>query len=239
MSWHTYVVELHDVHPTSLPAIDRMLDTLCEPARHAAALLIVPNWAGQEPIRFDSPFAARVRSLPNDIVLHGLTHVRGASAWSWFCYGTPDENEFLGLSGSTARQGIADGLTALDHALGRRPRWFCAPRWRQNRELPAALAACGMDWYMRTDAYASTTGRRHAIAAAWFDGGPRLWQRLVTAAIAERRIATCLTSGAAFRLVLHPRDLQHPATWRVVTRVLDRLNREGWTPVSLEQAVSS
>jgi predicted deacetylase len=229
----SYVVELHDVHPSSLPDVERMLETLSADARRVAAALVVPNWSGCERLTADSLLARRIASLMDGLVLHGLTHVRGRNWWNTAWHGTADESECLSWSHTIAQSRLAEGLDVIESAFGCRPRWFCAPRWQQHPDVAAVLAECRIDWHMRRSGFVDARGRECPVPAIWFDGGLRVWQRAATGAWAARRLRRHLASGEPFRLALHPRDVQHRTTWATVTSLLARLEAEGWTPVGL------
>lgn len=231
-----YVPEIHDVHPAMDDRLDALAAFFPVEARAAIAYLAVPHWAGDAPI--DAAFASRVKALGGVIVLHGHTHRRGPSALNRLVHGHDDRREFAGLDAGEAAMRIERGLIHLGETFGERPRWFCAPGWRQEPELADILRRVGFDGFQLMDRLVLRDGGEIALPAVNFDVGERAFWHALARPPRAAQIRRLLDRGAPFRLTLHPGDLDHPATWRQARDLMKRLDIEGWRAVSLDEAVT-
>lgn len=232
-----YVVEIHDVCPPYASRLPMLLDVLPAEARERAALLIVPNWGGDHPLDTAADLVARIAAHPGEKVLHGCTHTLGPDWWNWITYGTEQHAEFARLDTDAATRRLAAGVAIFERALGLPPHWFCAPRWKQSSGTARALAACGLRAYMLADRLAALNGPSVPFAVLQFDEGRRRWRRAAARSLRAGRARRLIAGGKAFRLALHPTDLDDDATRREITAVTHRLQQEGWTPLSLGEAL--
>ncbi|MGQ0765598.1 MAG: DUF2334 domain-containing protein [Gemmatimonadota bacterium] len=233
-----YIPELHDVseRPGCNPA--PMLELLPRRAREVAALLVVPDWAGQHPLKSGSSLVRELSELPGEKVLHGFRHLRRASLTHRIFCGTEDEAEFARCREDDARYRLAMGIRLFRDALAEAPRWFCAPRWSESTETRYVLRELPLRGHMHRSGYtlrSASSGApvRISIDALWFDDGARWPPRLIGAARRVVRLIELLRERRPFRLVLHPRDVAYPATCRAITRLVERLSADGWEPRGL------
>jgi predicted deacetylase len=231
-----YVPELHDAHPGSVETIARILEALPDEDRAACAILVVPIWAHAGPCHESGPFVDWLRRQPGETVLHGYAHTAPQTAWNHYWYGTANEAEFARLDLPAARALVEAGAAILERATGRRPRWFCAPRWQQSSAVAQALVEAGFAGWMRRGHLRLAGGRRLNLPAVWFDDGERVWRRAGAGMVRRFRIRRLLDGERPFRLAFHPRDMQEPGSWQEARGVVDTLRSRGWTPVSLSQA---
>ncbi len=234
-----YVPEIHDVCPPLASRLDALLEMLPDTARPAAALLVVPNWAGDYPLHAYPDLVDRLKAHPGEKVLHGFTHTLGPDWWNWLAYGTEQHAEFARLSEDDAAERIIKGVIIYERCLGTRPRWFCAPRWRQNAGTAAALARSGLYGYMLKERCVTLDGRSIPVPAFQFDEGRRRMRRAAARYLRARQARRLLAAGESFRLVLHPSDLDDRVVRREIADLIGRLHREGWTPLPFGEALSS
>lgn len=230
-----FLPEVHDVHPGMAPLLERLLGLLPGAAAERAALLVVPDWQGRHPLDAAPDFAARLRGLPGTLVLHGYTHSLGPDFLNWLLYGHDNRSEFARLPPGEGAARLAKGMAMLERALGRRPAWFCAPRWQQDHATAAALRAIGLKGWMLTRGLALADGRLVPIPALNFDEGDRAWRNRLATGLREGTIRRLLAQGRPFRLALHPDDLGRPAVVRQIERLSGALERDGWRPMTLDE----
>jgi predicted deacetylase len=233
-----YVPEVHDIHPGMEDELDALLDIWPEEVRPRLALLIVPNWQNHFPLDAAKPFARRVAKLPGEKVLHGWTHSLGPDFWNWLMYGHDNRSEFARLGTGEARSRISAGIAAFETHFGSKPRWFCAPRWHQSHAVTEALRDAGFAGYMLRGSLRPFSGAVARLPSLCFDEGDRRLRSAVARNMREMTIARLFSGGRPFRITLHPNDVRDAAAWRQVQRVIARLADEGWTPLSLDEAVS-
>ncbi|WP_133365744.1 DUF2334 domain-containing protein [Qipengyuania sediminis] len=141
------LVSVHDVHPGSLAAVDRLADQLEAHlgGPHFAMLVVPEHWAGT-PIRGDAAFAARLRSWADrgvEMFVHGWHH-RDQAAHAGIAafkarHMTASEGEFLGLSEEEAAQRMEDGKSLIEDIIGGPVAGFIAPAWLYGPGARAAL----------------------------------------------------------------------------------------------------
>ena len=234
-----YVPEIHDVCPPLASRLDALLEMLPDTARPAAALLVVPNWAGDHPLHAYPDLVGRLNPHPGEKVRRGSTRARGSEWCTWLAYGTEQHAEFARLSEDEAAERIIKGVIIYERCLGTRPRWFCAPRWRQSAGTAAALARAGLHGYMLQDRCVTLDGRSISLSALQFDEGRRRMRRTAARYLRARQARRLLAAGESFRLVLHPSDLDDRAVRREIADLIGWLHREGWTPLPFGEALSS
>ena len=232
-----YVPEIHDIHPKMETSLDVLLNVLPETARQVAALLVVPNWMMTERLHDRSTLGWQISTLPGEKVLHGYTHSLGPNWVDWLLYGHDNRSEFRALDGEEARRRIIKGLQIFAD-LRIRPRWFCAPRWQQSRASSAALVDLGFFGWQYKSGLETTQGDRVPLPALCFDEGERRIRIAAAHVLRSVEIARLLRGGRPFRLTLHPSDAQHPRVWAQIQSLRERLEAEGYVPLSLEEAVA-
>lgn len=232
-----YLPEIHDLHPSMAGALEDLVALFPVAAQDKIAFSIVPDWMGRESLVEAPAFAARLRALKGTQVLHGLTHSLGPDFLNWLLYGHDNRSEFARLSAPETQARLGKGLAIWTQALGVSPRWFCAPRWQQNRHLAPALAALGFRGCLSGRAISCYDGASLPMPTLNFDEGARAVKIVLGALARKAMVPRLLGAGQPFRFVLHPDDLTRPATLREIKAVLARMEAEGWRPVSLEQAL--
>jgi hypothetical protein len=120
-------------------------------------------------------------------------------------------------------------------ALGAPARWFCAPRWQAPRGIERLLPRHGLAGHFSTAAILPCGRAPIPLPALNFDEGERRAIAALARARRTPRIARHLAAGAPFRFVIHPDDLDHPATLDQIRRLRDRLDAEGWRPMTLAE----
>jgi predicted deacetylase len=232
-----YLPEIHDLHPSMAGALDDLIGLFPVEAQEKIAFSIVPDWMGAESLTAAPAFSARLRALKGTPVLHGLTHSLGPDFLNWLLYGHDNRSEFARLSASENQERLQKGLAIWTQALGTAPRWFCAPRWQQNRHLEPALAALGFRGCLTGWAISCFDGASLPMPTLNFDEGARAVKIALGALARKAMVPRLLRAGQPFRFVLHPDDLTRPATLREIKAVLARMQDQGWRAVSLEQAL--
>lgn len=230
-----YLPEIHDLQPGMADRLDQMLTAFPEPARPFIAWSVVPNWLGTAPLTAAPDFLARIKELPGLKILHGWTHEQGRNWINWLLYGHENRSEFAGLNTAATEDRIARGEAMFEAAGLDRPRWFCAPRWAPSASLDRVLAARGYHGILARDRIKLFDKAPLRLPPLNFDEGERAFKTVPGRMLREGVIAGLLRRKAPFRLVLHPDDLDHPATFTQFERTVRRLEGEGWRPVGLEQ----
>lgn len=231
----TYLPEIHDLAPHMAPRLPAMLDAFPAEAHPKIAHLIVPNWQGTEPLDGAPHFAATLRGLAGTPVLHGWTHSLGPDLWNRLMYGHDNRSEFAKLTAAETAERLTKGLAMLDRVLGRRPDWFCAPRWQGSAALAPALRGAGIGGRMTADALIHDDHGQLEIPALNFDDGARA--PVIAAATAARRyrIRHVLKTRSPFRLVLHPDDVTRPRVFSQFRALVADLAADGWRPLGLDE----
>ena len=223
-----YLPEIHDLHPGMASRIDPLLALLPHDARRVVAWSVVPDWQGRAPLTAHPGFCERLRRLEGDIVLHGLTHSLGPDWFNWVVYGHDNRSEFHRLSEPEAARRLDMGRALLTAATGRVPLWFCAPRWQQSASLAGLLRARGFAGWMLGSRLERTQGAALSIPALNFDEGARALPLALGHLRRRGAIRKHLSAGSALRLVLHPDDLDRPASLRHIRAVVAALEANGW-----------
>lgn len=220
------LVSIHDVSPAQADAVARLW-TICADRQVTPALLVVPNWHGQWPLESHPGFVEWVRDRAAggaEIVLHGDRHDEiglprsvGDRLRAWGK--TAGEAEFMTLDLSAARERVDRGLARL-RKLGLEPTGFVPPAWlaREAAYQAAALAGLGFSEDDHSVRLLASGCRLRSPVVRWSARtSARAW-----GSVAVARARSLLQRGVRVpRIALHPRDLDHPATARSLTRTLD------------------
>jgi uncharacterized protein len=221
------LVSIHDVTPAQAAGVAQLWQ-ICSQRGLIPALFVVPNWHGEWPLEKHAAFVDWVRARAAEgaeVVLHGERHdevglPRGAGDY-WRAWGkTAGEAEFLTLDAAAARARVARGLDCL-RKLGLEPVGFVPPAWLAREATYEAAAAAGLR-FSEDDRSVRLllSGRRISSPVVRWSArtAARAW-----GSVAVARTRSLLQRRAQLpRIALHPRDLDHPATTRSLTRTLDR-----------------
>jgi predicted deacetylase len=221
------LLSIHDVTPAWETQVDALW-ALCRERGATPALLVVPNWHGEWPLRAAPGYVEWVRARAADgaeIFLHGERHdeVGLPRAWrdSQRAFGrTNKEGEFLTLDYQPAFERIGRGLE-LFRELKLSPIGFVPPAWLCRPGTHTACMAHGLA-VLEDDAaiYLTESGTRLPSPVLRWSGRTDFRARgsAVQAAVRWRT----QQQEPYFRIALHPMDLEHPITRQSVIDELDR-----------------
>ena len=221
------LLSIHDVTPAWQPQVETLWQ-LCRERGATPALLVVPDWHGQWPLRDSPEYVQWVRRCATDgaeIFLHGERHDEVGLPRSWRdsqrAFGrTNREGEFLTLDHDAAHARIGRGLT-LFAELGLSPIGFVPPAWLCRRGTHTACAAHGLAVLEDDSAvYLTATGTRLESPVLRWSGRTDFRARGSAAQAAWRWRSQ--HDAPYFRIALHPMDLEHPITRQSVIDELDR-----------------
>jgi uncharacterized protein len=218
-------VSIHDV----APPFQREIELALEMARRAGtkpALLVVPNYHAETPLRRAPSFCAFLRGLQaagHEIFLHGFFHEQGprssATLSSYVAQRvvSAGEAEMSDLS----REEAAARLDAGEHALreaGLTIDGFVPPAWWSPAWLLPILAARGYP-YAEDHFRIYSPARARSRASLVLNYASRTPLRLLSS-VAFCRIATPLAALAPTRIAIHPADMCFEVLRREVARLL-------------------
>ncbi|MEM7068808.1 MAG: DUF2334 domain-containing protein [Pseudomonadota bacterium] len=230
--------EIHDVYRGMAPELEAMLSLLPKQHETKFCFNIVPNWQGNNELWQDHQLIDRLGSLTGLKILHGWTHSLGPGPMNWLLYGHDNRSEFGKLNKQENFERIRKGVLAFEKCFGDSPKWFCAPRWQQNRFTSDELYTRGFEGFMLRDQIITYKDGNVPLSAINFDEG----ERRVVIAIAEkfrnRAIRYHLSSGVPFRLALHPADLSNEKIRNQIDGFVQQLIGDGWKVLSIEQALN-
>lgn len=221
------LVSIHDVAPP-WQAEAAQLWEVCREYAITPALLVVPNWHGEAPIREFPDFTAwarRCRREGSDILLHGERHDEaglGRSVGDHLAAlgRTAGEGEFLTLRSREALQRMQRGVVSLT-AQGLPPVGFVPPAWLAQPGLARVARMAGL--LVTEDVSRLWLTRRRATLASpvvrW--SARSRWRVQASCAVATARAVT-VARAAILRVALHPGDAHAPAVLASIRRVLDR-----------------
>ncbi|MBC7841037.1 MAG: polysaccharide deacetylase family protein [Gemmatimonadaceae bacterium] len=221
------LLSIHDVSPAWDGQV-RALWHLCRERGATPALLVVPDWHGQWPLRNAPVYTQWIRARASEgaeIFLHGERHDEVGLPRSWRdsqrAFGrTNREGEFLTLEHDAAFERIGRGV-ALFREIGLSPIGFVPPAWLCR---PGAHSACRDHALplLEDDAaiYLTMAGVRLTSPVLRWSGRTDFRARgsAVQAALRWRT----QQDEPHFRIALHPMDLEHPVTRQSVIDELDR-----------------
>lgn len=221
------LLSIHDVTPAWEQQVSALWE-LCRERGATPALLVVPDWHGQWPLRSAPGYVQWIRDRVTDgaeIFLHGERHDEAGLARSWKdsqrAFGrTNREGEFLTLDHDAAAARIGRGV-ALFAELGLQPIGFVPPAWLCRPGAHTACAEHGLPM-LEDDAaiYLTRTGARIASPVLRWSGRTDFRARgsAIQAAVRWRT----QHDVPHFRIALHPTDLEHAITRQSVVDELDR-----------------
>lgn len=220
-------LSIHDVTPAWKSQVE-VLWALCRERGATPALLVVPNWHGEWPLREHAHYAAWVRERAAEgaeVFLHGERHDEVGLTRSWRdsqrAFGkTNREGEFLTLDHDAAAERIGRGL-ALFADLQLSAIGFVPPAWLCKSGAHTACAAHGLPIVEDDTAiYLTGTGVRLPSHVLRWSGRTDFRAR-GSAVQAAWRWRT-QQQEPHFRIALHPMDLEHQITRQSVIDELDR-----------------
>ena len=213
------LLSIHDVSPRSEHAVERLRDLFAARlGAHGLALLVVPDFWGEAPLRPGSRFAARLREWSergDEIFLHGwfhrddTRHRRLLDRWKARRM-TAGEGEFLGLDRGDAARRISDGRKLLEDITGRSIAGFVAPAWLYGTGARRALADLGVplaeDHFSVWSPASGEVLARGPVITWASRSRPRIASSLLWARIACAMLARLET----VRIAVHPGDVGVP-----------------------------
>lgn len=227
------IASIHDVHPGSLPAVERLAAQF---DRHLGgqryAMLVVPeHWNGSA-IRGDAAFARKLRGWADqgiEMFVHGWYHQdrsehSGVAAFK-AKHMTASEGEFLGLSREDAANRMAEGKALVEDMTGRPVAGFIAPAWLYGPGAHEALAKSGFalaEDHMKVWKPATGEVVAKGPVITWASrSGPRTASSLL-AAWAGRNFLGPLDT---VRVAVHPGDVTKPSIVDSIDRTLAAFTR--------------
>ncbi|WP_375396558.1 DUF2334 domain-containing protein [uncultured Sphingomonas sp.] len=227
------LLSIHDVSPRFETAIDRLHDLLTAAGGQRIAMLVVPDFWREAPIRPGSRFATRLRDWAEagvEMFLHGSVHRdetphRSAFARFKARHLTAGEGEFLGLDATAAAARIAAGRALIEEVCGRSIAGFVAPAWLYGPGTHRAMAAQGIaiaedHWKVWRPTDDAVLARSPVIT--WATRTPaRERSSLAVAALARR-----LPGPRVMRVAVHPGDCGSDPVRRSITATVAALARQ-------------
>ena len=241
----TLVVSLHDVSPLTQTLCESILAQLQELEVRQTSLLVIPNHHRQAPITQNSSFQswlARKVDANHEPVLHGYFHQRQRqgsdsliSRLTTEIY-TAGEGEFFDLSTEEASDRLQRGLDDLAF-LSRKVAGFTAPAWLLSAEAEIAVRKLDFRYTTRLSGV-QIFGRSHEVRSRSLVWSTRANWRAMMSLAWNRGLAIAAAQTPLIRIAIHPGDLQHPAVWRQVRRLVAGI-RQGRKCVSYEKFVEN
>lgn len=223
------LLSIHDVSPRFEGQVNELFGLLAEQIGGARlAMLVVPDYWGEAPLRGDRGFCAQLRAWSDvgvEMFVHGFTHrddSRHANAVAAFKarHLTAREGEFLGLTRDEAARRLDEGRDVVEQAIGRRAAGFIAPAWLYGPGADAALRDSG--FALAEDHLKVWRPADGAILAR----GPVItWasrsraRRTSSRAFAFAARAALKPLGVV-RIAVHPGDVGHHPLLRSITRTV-------------------
>ena len=224
-------MSIHDVSPRHEGAVDRLRERLADHGG-PVAMLVVPDFWGEAPIRAGSPFATRLRNWAEagtEMFLHGLRHRddtvhRGWAARLKARQMTAGEGEFLGLDADEAMRRIVSGRALLEDITGRAVAGFIAPAWLYGQGAHTAMQATQMPlaedhWKVWVPATGQTLARSPVITWATRTPARALSSRMFAA------IARAAPKPRVVRIGVHPGDVSLSSTLTSITHTIDAVGK--------------
>lgn len=217
------VVSLHDVSPKTWELCRRILAAIDVPV----SLLVIPDHHHRGHFAEDPAFCSWLRERVaggDEVVIHGYTHQRPARPGESICERlitrgyTAGEGEFFDVSYDVARRLVSRAQRDF-RSVGFDPSGFIAPAWLLSDEGERAIRDLGIryttrlrtvtdlrenrEWKVRSLCWSVRAGWRRAMSMIW---NAFLFHRVEDATL--------------MRIAIHPVDIEHPAIWRQVARLV-------------------
>lgn len=221
------LLSIHDVTPAWESQVSELW-SLCRVRGATPALLVVPDWHGEWPLRASPRYIEWVRARATEgaeIFLHGERHDEVGLPRTWRdsqrAFGkTNREGEFLTLDHAAARERMARGVT-LFREIGLTPIGFVPPAWLCREGTHTAAASLGLS-VMEDDGAVYLTATRTRLASPVLRWSGRTDVRARGSAVQAALRWRTQRHTPHFRIALHPMDLEHPITRQSVIDELDR-----------------
>jgi len=232
------IVSLHDVSPRTREACVRAIDELSGIGIHRTSLLVIPDHHHGGHFRRDAGLCVWLTKLVrqgHEVVMHGYYHERARREGEGVVQKlttrvyTADEGEFYDLGREAARSLVHRAREDF-RAAGLEPQGFIAPAWLLSREAERGLRDLECEYTTRLGSVLDLKmKRRHrsqslvwSVRSAWRRRVSRVWNALLF-----RR----LTRKPLLRISIHPVDLEHPAIWAQIKRLITHalVDREAMT----------
>jgi uncharacterized protein len=221
------LLSIHDVTPAWKGQVEALWQ-LCRDRGATPALLVVPNWHGEYPLRDDPRYVRWISDRVADgaeLFLHGERHDEVGLTRSWRdaqrAFGrTKREGEFLTLDHAAASDRIGRGV-ALFRACGWHPIGFVPPAWLCQSGTHSACAAHQLA-LLEDDAAVYLIGSGARLASPVLRWSGRSDVRARGSAVQAAWRWRTQQHEPHFRIALHPMDLEHAVTRQSVIDELDR-----------------
>lgn len=222
------LASIHDVHPGSVAAVERLADAF---ERHLGgpqyAMLVVPDHWGANPVRGNAAFAARLRGWAErgiEMFVHGWFHQDRSEHTGLAAlkakHMTASEGEFLGLDRKEAARRMAEGKALVEDAIGRPAAGFIAPAWLYGPGAMEALAESGFalaEDHMKVWRPASGEVLAKGPVITWASRStPRTASSLLAAAAGRALLGPLET----VRVAVHPGDVTKPSILASIDKTL-------------------
>ncbi len=145
------ILELHDVAPYYKREFLKALEIIEELNIEKFSLLVVPYFWEAYSIAEDRDFILLIKSLKQEVLLHGYTHkgIRKVSDILW----TDGEGEFSGIDLYETYTKVSFALELLNY-VGLKAKFFVPPAWIGNKHLEDVLYSLGFEgvayrWYIK------------------------------------------------------------------------------------------
>lgn len=221
------LLSIHDVTPAWASQVEELW-ALCRARGATPALLVVPNWHGEWPLRAHPDYVRWIRARVADgaeIFLHGERHDEAGLTRTWRdsqrAFGkTNREGEFLTLDHAAASERIGRGM-ALFAELGLSAIGFVPPAWLCRPGTHTACVEHGLG-ILEDDASIYLTARGTRLPSHVLRWSGRTDFRARGSAVQAAWRWRMQQHEPHFRIALHPMDLEHAITRQSVVDELDR-----------------
>jgi len=225
------IVSIHDVAPSTLPIVDRIVAALAQKGVRYCSLLVVPDYHRQGASMQDRQFVSWLRHLEaagHEIVIHGYFHERPRRAHEGFVerfltrFYTQGEGEFYDLRYDEAFRRIK---TARDEfrAASLKPRGFVAPAWLLSSQGERAARDAEMEYTTRLrtvrDLRSGETFHARSLVYSVRNG----WRR-GTSVMWNAALVRIVQNTPLMRLSIHPPDFSHPAIWGQIVSLITEMS---------------
>jgi predicted deacetylase len=238
------VISLHDVAPSTRDLADKIISELVRRGVRVCSLLVVPDYHHQGLATKNRQFVSWLRDLESEgheIVIHGYFHERPRGPNETLrdkfltrLY-TDNEGEFYDLDYEEALRRITNARDEF-RASGLTPRGFVAPAWLLGRESERAARDAELEYTtrlwtvhdLRSGEVFPARSIVYSIRSSWRRDVSRAW---------NSALFQFLEKNVLLRLSIHPPDYCHPAVWRQILRLMDKID-ETRTPTTYRDWVA-
>jgi predicted deacetylase len=223
-------VVVHDVAPTFLPQLARIVEAMSSRIGRVMAGAVVPCWHGRPIEGAGNGFVGFVAGAFGEVLQHGYTHWQDQPGVLSLFTGCSDE--LVGLPREEIRRRLGLGRDSLRRTLGITPAGFVPPAWQVGRTTAEDLEACGFRFIATFGAIRMTSGPTIPLATWSWDWGVLGPLGLVGQQFGD--IYSRIRPATFPCVVVHPADVDRGYLPRVL-EVVDRLLGRGRTPGLLSE----